>query len=579
MVERTDEPNEAEHSEKTEAGTAAADRPETRMVAAMRLVLATLGLLFVYIDPARPDRFVEVTYATLALYTIYSAIIYAAVLRSLPFGESLRPWFHWIDVGWYAVLVALSGGVDSIFFMFFFFAIVAGAFQRGFKTGLGLALASSALFTVVGVLASRPEPAVELNRFMLRPLSLLAIGYMVSRWGGYRIGLQRRLQLLKELSFVSNPRFGVDRTIGVNIEKIRAFYGAHSCLYILAGSGSRPGVFYRAREVDAEAGCRAGEIPIEASSLFPVSDQGVVCGRTDGLPVDSTSDSPALEGRESTVSAARLAELLGARFFVSVPVRFRLQSNGRLYLARDKRAFHESDVTFLLQIVDQMAPILENIQLVERLASTAAEEERRKIARDIHDSIIQPYIGLQMGLMSVEQKMVQALRADYSKDKLAAVMQGVRTRVARLVALTEDGVAHLRGFVGQLKHGGESQGTLVPAIRRFALRFTEATGIETRVEAEDLPELNDRLAAEVFQMAAEGLSNIRRHTQSSTALIRLYRSRDSLLLRIENRGPGRVAGSAFTPRSITERAEFLQGRAFVEQTENKGSAVVVEIPL
>ena len=56
-------------------------------------------------------------------------------------------------------------------------------------------------------------------------------------------------------------------------------------------------------------------------------------------------------------------------------------------------------------LIEHVTPVLENIRLVDRLASEAAEYERQRIARDIHDGMIQPYIGLQLGLAAIRQKI------------------------------------------------------------------------------------------------------------------------------------------------------------------------------
>ena len=65
------------------------------------------------------------------------------------------------------------------------------------------------------------------------------------------------------------------------------------------------------------------------------------------------------------------------------------------------RAFDISDAAFLQQVANQALPVIENIRLVERLASDASEEERNRIARSVHDRVIQPYYGLQIGLKAL----------------------------------------------------------------------------------------------------------------------------------------------------------------------------------
>jgi hypothetical protein len=201
------------------------------MIAATRFVLASSALLITIIDPAEPDRYVMVTYATLALYTIYSGIFYTLTLRRHPLLPVTVA--HWVDVGWYVVLIGLSSGTNSIFF-FFFFAILVASFRLGFVSGLRVTLTSVVLFTAVGFAAASTGSAFELNRFLLRPLSLLVLGYMVAYWGGSEIGFKRRLALLKDVNTLSNPRFGIDRTLGSIMERLRAFYNADACLLVVA---------------------------------------------------------------------------------------------------------------------------------------------------------------------------------------------------------------------------------------------------------------------------------------------------------------------------------------------------------
>src|SRR5262249_43405423 len=73
-----------------------------------------------------------------------------------------------------------------------------------------------------------------LGRFLLRPTSLLVLGYMIACWGGAEIIFRRRLALLKDVSLLANPRFGVDRTFGALMERLRAFYEADMCMLVMA---------------------------------------------------------------------------------------------------------------------------------------------------------------------------------------------------------------------------------------------------------------------------------------------------------------------------------------------------------
>jgi signal transduction histidine kinase len=114
---------------------------------------------------------------------------------------------------------------------------------------------------------------------------------------------------------------------------------------------------------------------------------------------------------------------------------------------------------------------------------------------------------------------------------------------------------------------------------RLAARFADATGIAVHVDAPHELALDDRIAGEAFQMVAEGLSNVRRHTQAERVRVRCHRQNGHLCLSIDNEGAGEDGFRPFSPRTISERALGLGGRVRVEERTGGGASVVVEIPL
>jgi len=220
---------------------------------------------------------------------------------------------------------------------------------------------------------------------------------------------------------------------------------------------------------------------------------------------------------------------------------------------------------------------MENIRLVDGLASDAADQERQRIARDIHDSIIQPYVGLQLGIAALAQRM-RAGETDLLDN------------VEELLDLTNQELLEMRRYVWGLRAGEERRDVLLPAIQRFVTRFASVTGIDVDVEARGKIEVNDRLAAELFQIVAEGLSNVRRHALCNEARVEITCEEGKFLLQIKNRRPEESASLAFTndgvpretplfsPRSIVERAALLGGetRVFID---DDFTVVAVAIPL
>jgi signal transduction histidine kinase len=558
----------------TPMSTPATATVDDRIIAVMRFILAFSALLITIVDPSEPDRLVAITYAALSLYTIYSAALYVIVQRFQAFQAAIRKWTHWADVGWYIVLIGLSSGTSSVFFFFFFFAILVASFRWGFRPGLSVVVISAILFTAVGFATAPKGPNFELNRFLLRPIYLFVLGYMMAYWGGFEITLKRRLALLKEVNTLANPRFGVDRTTGWLVERLRSFYDADACLLVTADSATGEYFIRRADRADPERAVRNEPLPEKLAQrllALPASHAVVYSSKprvwwSFHARVRAYDIVSRARMAESPQVSAALAATLDAGSFVAVPLRYQHTVTGRLYLTATRRdSFDDSDVDFLLQVLTHFTPVIENIRLVDRLASDAAEVERQRIAHDIHDSVIQPYIGLQIGLTAIIQKL------ETGDTNAIGDIKRLNEQIAAVVG-------NLRSYMHGLTSSGERENILVPSVRRFAATFAETTGIAVQMDADGDMRLNDRLSAEVFQMVTEGLSNIRRHTHAMQAHIVLAHSGNHVVLRIEDQGINGSAPAPFTPRSITERATTLGGRVRVDQHEH-GSAVIVEIPL
>lgn len=549
------------------------------LISTIRLTLAATALLLFFIDPSEPGRYIRATYIVLSLYTIYSASVLSVSLRR----SDLIPtqYMHWFDMVWYLALISLSSSTNSIFFNFFFFAILVASFGWGYTAGLRLTLVSGVLFTVLGVLTAPPQPEFELNRLMLRSIQLLVLGFLISRWGGFRINLRNRLQLLRNVTLFSNPRFGIDRTINAVLESLRAFYDADSTL-LLVPAQDEGGSFqiYRIRRDSQVTGASPAVIGAEAAALFLLpSPYHAVIHHKDGQGQTLFFD---LNTRQflpgDSGISDRVASALETTNYLSVPVRNHDEPNGRLYVCGGALRFDNSAVDFVIQLMNHITPLMENIRLVDTLASDAAEQERQRIARDIHDSVIQPYVGLQLGIAALAQK-------------LRGGNTDILDNVEELLNLTNQELIERRRYVWGLRAGEERRDVLLPAIERFVTRFASVTGINVDVKARGKVEVNDRLAAELFQIVAEGLSNVRRHALCNEARVEIACEGGSFLLEIKNRRPD-VNGNPgfnsedhngkqklFTPRSIVERAALLGGQTKVSIDDNNYTVVAVAIPL
>jgi signal transduction histidine kinase len=278
--------------------------------------------------------------------------------------------------------------------------------------------------------------------------------------------------------------------------------------------------------------------------------------------VEIVDGEPGLQRATAPDVGAALLAALDARTLLSVPFRYHASAPARLHVERRAAAdFDRGDAEFLRQVLEQAVPLFENLRLVDRLADEAARDERRRIALDLHDSVIQPYLGLRLGLSAARTALAAG-----RPDEGSAVVE-------RLLALADAELETLRGYARELR---ADCGGAEPAIRRFCRRFSEATGI--RVDLAPVPDLDERLGPEVVQLVAEALSNVRRHTHASCAAVRIATDRGRLRVTVENDGAPAVP-APFVPRSLAERAASLGGRLVVEHPTAGTTSVNVEIPV
>ncbi|MEO5860772.1 MAG: histidine kinase [Pyrinomonadaceae bacterium] len=551
------------------------------MIAAARLVLSWSALPIIYLDPTEPDRFVSATYGVMILYCSFSLYVLAMVWTRGKLPRLIENHSWWIDTVSYLILISLSSGTNSIYFFFFFFAVAAAAFGGGFRTGISVTGVSVIGFSALGILLIADLHQLDLGRYILRPLSLFVVGYMLSIWGEHQSKSLRRLHLLGEIGSVSNPRFGIDRTIEDNLERIREFFRADECIFIIQDpvSGildlryrSSTGLNARPRSLERNS-------PLSKFLLSPPVSEAAIWAepakiaryfRSPEAQAYNCYDHKFIPGNGGIYRT--LAEAIGASSILTCPVYLRGDVIGRVLIASNRPdMFDTNDIIFLMQAIDQFLPIVENVRLVDRLASDAAEWERMRIARNIHDSIIQPYIGLQLGVESISQFLKETNIDSPSAKELAR-------RTTRLEAMTKKAIDDLRNYVHGLSttETGESS-VLFDSLHRFTDTFTAGTGIGVFIEFESGLRLRDRLAAEVFQMIAEALSNVRKHTTSRSVTVRLRIEELQLMIEILNRADI-AADSDFLPRSIVQRASSLGGKVNV-MNEGEFTKLRIGIPM
>ncbi|MGO4376898.1 sensor histidine kinase [Pseudoduganella sp. RAF53_2] len=542
------------------------DTSDAAMVRWMRLVLAIACLLTLVVDPAVVGRRNTVSLLVFVAYALQSATLLILASRAVLVHSKI---VSWLDVGWFTLMTYFTGGDSSFFYLLFFFAVLTASFSHGHEEGARITLVASVVVAVSSVAA---QSDVDLARVMLRATFLLALGYMIAHWGGMAMEQRQRMGLMHAVSQLSNPRFGVDRTIASVMDHTREFYKADSCILLMCDNDADG---WSLRTASAESADR----PLHASHLSAEAALPLLVGEADDILLLRQRRRPWLRHMPQLIAYSApgtrwierdpmpgqtLAELLDACSLIAVPVPLR-RGSGRLYVVSERRQFSKADALFMHQIAAQAFPVIENIELLDRMASEAVLRERERIARDLHDTTIQPYIGLRHGVSAIRKKAEPGNPLNEDLDSL--------------VDMTQQVIRDLRNYAKSLRGGLEmKEPELLIALRRQAAQVRQFYDVHIAVDTKGELNMSDRLAAEVFQIVNEGMSNICKHTTARHGYIELACDAGKLSVHIENECNGHPVLD-FTPSSIAERAAALGGVARVQRGRHNNTAVQIIIPV
>lgn len=198
----------------------------------------------------------------------------------------------------------------------------------------------------------------------------------------------------------------------------------------------------------------------------------------------------------------------------------------------------------------------ENVRSLSARLFQAQDEERRHLARELHDTTAQNVAAIIMDL-GVISRSANALTA------------GANQALTESVALARQSLQEIRSFSYLIHPPMLEELGLIAALRIFIEGFSQRSGMYVRLDAPDsCPKLGTRLETTVFRVVQEALTNARRHSGSSTADVRLKVNPAELRLRVENETTGDLlwdrpevqpAKLGVGMRSMHERVQYLGG--------------------
>jgi PAS domain S-box-containing protein len=215
------------------------------------------------------------------------------------------------------------------------------------------------------------------------------------------------------------------------------------------------------------------------------------------------------------------------------------------------------------------------IQHLSARVINAQEEERKRLARELHDDFSQQLAGLSIAMGNLkrlipERETDARKQSDRVQHKLVEVAESVRE------------ISH------QLHPAVLEYSGLVAALRSYSEEFSRLSGIRVAFQGDDsIGEVPPGVSLSLYRITQEALQNVAKHAQAPEAAVSLRRSGNLLCLTIEDRGIGMSPDSKSDSKSVSglglisikERTRLIGGTVEISSRPNQGTTVMVRVPM
>ena len=221
-----------------------------------------------------------------------------------------------------------------------------------------------------------------------------------------------------------------------------------------------------------------------------------------------------------------------------------------------------------LNLLTEAVQKAENQSLVKEEA--IIEKERKRIARDLHDTVSQELFAAHMILSGVSQ---QALKLD--REKMQTQLQGV-------AAILETAQKDLRVLLLHLRPVELEEKSLIEGIQILLKELEDKSDLKVSLK-QNVSKLPKKIEEHIFRILQELISNTLRHAQASCLDVYLYQTEVELQLKVVDNGIGFQLGSlddlSYGLRNIKERVEDMAGTVQLLTAPKQGLSVDIRIPL
>jgi signal transduction histidine kinase len=265
------------------------------------------------------------------------------------------------------------------------------------------------------------------------------------------------------------------------------------------------------------------------------------------------------------------------RRLVTAPISLGADWNGRLFVFDPKLDVRTMKLAYFLQtLVRQVGPAVFSVYLLSQLRARAGAIERARVARELHDGVIQSLIGVEMQL--------EVLRGQpHLRDTQAG------GELTRLQGVVRNEVLNLRELMQQMRPAEFEPDTLLDHLADMVQRFGRDTGITAHFTADRKDvRLPRHVCFELVRIVQEGLVNVRKHSAAANVVVRFGAQDGFWTLEIDDDGRGfpfegrldqaELDARRSGPIIIKERVRAIGGQIAISSTPGRGSRLEVLLP-
>jgi PAS domain S-box-containing protein len=275
---------------------------------------------------------------------------------------------------------------------------------------------------------------------------------------------------------------------------------------------------------------------------------------------------------ERTTSIQALLQPAKVHSLLCAPLKVRSEVLGVLLVwSRYEQAFIDHDTHLIHLFADQAAIALHNANLRIRSRELAIEQERQRLARDLHDSVTQSLYSIGI----VAQASLRRL------DKEANI--GLRESIEYVHMLSQTALAQIRERLHNLYPTPLTNKTLGEALRQYCDTLSKQHDLTVELVTDSKLRLLTHQRENLYHIAREALWNIVKHASATYAKVILKQEVNQIILLIMDEGQGFVSSTSSIDemiglRSMKERAELLGGSFELQSEPGQGTQIIVRIP-